>query len=202
MFPEIRISWPLLLAAVVVTLTVMVSFHLADAGQYTTSRVFPGADRKNAPPSVVTPRSTGCQPVAPHCGPSDRRPVVQISFLTADGTGLQQMTSIAAKMKFEGLTSAGFGGVRLPITRRGAISCTLPPAGNNLKPPALWPVSDRATRPTEGLQDPRETFGRRFRRGRRPSPSAYPRLIPGRFGRAPRWQPVAWTAAPAYTSRK
>jgi hypothetical protein len=40
MFPEIRISWPLLLAAVVVTLTVMVSFHLADAGQYTASRVF------------------------------------------------------------------------------------------------------------------------------------------------------------------
>ena len=42
-------------------------------------------------------------------------------------------------------------------------------AGNNL-PAALWPVSDRATSPS--TVDARETFGRRFRRGRRPSPSA------------------------------
>jgi hypothetical protein len=35
----------------------------------------------------------------------EQRSVVQISFLTAGGTGWQQMTSFAAKMKFEGLTS-------------------------------------------------------------------------------------------------
>jgi hypothetical protein len=42
-------------------------------------------------------------------------------------------------------------------------------AGDNL-PAALWPVSDRA--PSANTVDARETFGRRFRRGRRPSPSA------------------------------
>jgi hypothetical protein len=34
-----------------------------------------------------------------------RRSVVQISFLTADGTGDSKRCSFAAKMKFEGLTS-------------------------------------------------------------------------------------------------
>jgi len=43
--------------------------------------------------------------------------------------------------------------------------------GNNL-PAALWPVSDRATPPDRRSPRSRETFGRRFRRGRRPSPSA------------------------------
>ena len=32
--------------------------------------------------------------------------------------------------------------------------------------PLMWPVSDRATPPTEGLTGNGETFGRRFRRGR------------------------------------
>ncbi len=39
----------------------------------------------------------------------------------------------------------------------------LMPAGKDL--PLLWPVSDRATPPTEDLPANRETFGQTFRRG-------------------------------------
>jgi hypothetical protein len=35
-----RIPWPLVMAAVVITLTVVAGFHLAEAGNDTASRVF------------------------------------------------------------------------------------------------------------------------------------------------------------------
>ena len=66
-----------------------------------------------------------------------------------------------------------FGGVGRPSPNRGINAAVV--AGLR---PQLWPVSDRATPPTEGLRANGETFGRTFRRGRETLAEPRPQLWP------------------------